>query len=30
VWEPGPERSSHCTDEECECHITPVIGERRW
>lgn len=30
VWEPGSERSAHCTDEECECHITPVIGERRW
>jgi hypothetical protein len=30
VWEPGVDRSTHCTDEECECHITPVIGERRW
>jgi hypothetical protein len=30
VWEPGPERSSRCTDEDCECHVMPVIGERRW
>jgi hypothetical protein len=30
VWEPGSDRSARCTDEECECHITPVVGERRW
>jgi len=30
IWEPGSERSRQCTDEECECHVTPVIGERRW
>jgi hypothetical protein len=30
VWEPGLERGSACTDDECECHVTPVIGARRW
>jgi hypothetical protein len=29
VWEPGAERQPGCTDELCECHTAPVIGERR-
>jgi hypothetical protein len=29
VWEPGREVQSGCTDELCECHTAPVIGERR-
>jgi hypothetical protein len=29
VWEPGDERLPGCTDELCECHTAPVIGERR-
>ncbi|TMK17510.1 MAG: hypothetical protein E6G37_10340 [Actinobacteria bacterium] len=29
VWEPGREVQSSCTDELCECHTAPVIGERR-
>jgi hypothetical protein len=30
VWEPGTERSKRCIDDLCECHVTPVVGERRW
>ena len=30
VWEPGPQhRERGCIDERCECHITPLTGERR-
>ncbi len=29
VWEPGREVQSGCTDELCECHAAPLIGERR-
>ena len=30
VWEPGKDRSARCTDDLCECHMTPLIGERRY
>lgn len=29
VWEPGRRVRRGCTDELCECHTAPVIGERR-
>jgi hypothetical protein len=29
VWEPGTERQKDCSDDRCECHTRPVIGERR-
>jgi len=29
VWEPGKTRLRGCIDDVCECHTTPVIGERR-
>jgi hypothetical protein len=29
VWEPGDRRDRGCIDDLCECHVTPVIGERR-
>ena len=29
VWEPGRRRSARCTDERCECHVSPVVGARR-
>jgi hypothetical protein len=29
VWEPGRKRGRGCTDELCECHEAPVVGERR-
>ena len=29
VWEPGREVGRGCTDELCECHTAPVVGERR-
>jgi len=29
VWEPGPQRQRGCTDELCECHTAPLVGERR-
>ena len=30
VWEPGKDRSSRCTDDLCECHAAPLVGERRY
>jgi hypothetical protein len=29
VWEPGTERQRVCSDDLCECHTSPVIGDRR-
>jgi hypothetical protein len=29
VWEPGPKRARGCTDDRCECHASPLVGERR-
>jgi hypothetical protein len=29
VWEPGRRVQRGCTDERCECHMTPVVGRRR-
>jgi hypothetical protein len=29
VWEPGRKQQSGCTDDLCECHTSPVIGEHR-
>jgi hypothetical protein len=29
VWEPGKARDRGCIDDECECHVAAVIGERR-
>jgi hypothetical protein len=29
VWEPGKVRSRNCIDDLCECHVTPLVGERR-
>lgn len=29
VWEPGAQRQKPCSDDLCECHTKPVIGERR-
>ena len=30
VWEPGTERAASCTDDLCECHTSPLVGERRY
>ncbi len=29
VWEPGPKLQPACSDDLCECHTHPVIGDRR-
>jgi hypothetical protein len=29
VWEPGAQHEAACSDERCECHTRPVVGERR-
>ena len=29
VWEPGRKIGPHCTDDLCECHTSPTVGERR-
>ena len=29
VWEPGRQRERGCIDDLCECHTSPVVGERR-
>jgi hypothetical protein len=29
VWEPGSQRQKDCTDDECECHVEPIVGARR-
>jgi hypothetical protein len=29
VWEPGRDVQRGCSDELCECHVAPVIGDRR-
>ncbi len=29
VWEPGKEREKACSDDECECHTAPLVGQHR-
>jgi hypothetical protein len=29
VWEPGKDREKACSDDECECHTTPLVGQHR-
>ena len=29
IWEPGRERQKGCSDGECECHISAVVGRHR-
>ena len=29
VWEPGRQWERGCIDDLCECHTSPVVGERR-
>jgi hypothetical protein len=29
VWEPGGERGRSCSDDLCECHTSPLVGEHR-
>ncbi len=29
VWEPGPKLQPGCSDDRCECHRRPVIGDHR-
>ena len=29
VWEPGKDREKSCSDDECECHTAPLVGQHR-
>jgi hypothetical protein len=29
VWEPGKEHEKTCSDDECECHTAPLVGQHR-
>ena len=29
IWEPGRQRGPGCSDGRCDCHMHPIVGERR-
>ena len=29
IWEPGTQRGPGCSDDRCDCHTHPIVGERR-
>ena len=29
VWEPGTAQEKACSDEDCECHTAPLVGQHR-
>jgi hypothetical protein len=29
VWEPGKDRQKACSDDDCECHTAPLVGQHR-